>query len=85
MNLALNIGIGSGTQLALFVMPLLVIFGIISGHHFTLVYFVWAYQYIIMIIDNSYISRDGVINWLDWVTLTVVYVIIAVGFFFLSG
>lgn len=29
MNLALDIGIGSGTQLALFVVPLLVIFGII--------------------------------------------------------
>ncbi len=36
MNLSLNIGIGSGTQLALFEVPLLVIFGIISGHHFTL-------------------------------------------------
>jgi Ca2+:H+ antiporter len=37
----------------------------------------------LLIID--YISRDGVINWLEGVTVTVMYVIIAVGFFFLSG
>jgi Ca2+:H+ antiporter len=36
MNLALNIGIGSGIQLALFVVLLLVIIGIISDHRFTL-------------------------------------------------
>lgn len=40
MNLTLNIGIGSGTQLALSVVPLLVIFGILLGHHFTRFYFI---------------------------------------------
>jgi Ca2+/H+ antiporter len=32
-----------------------------------------------------YIFCDGIINWLEGVTVTVVYVIIAVGFFFLPA
>ncbi len=63
MNLALNIGIGSGTQLVLFVVPLLVIIGIISGHHFTLDFTLFELISILLgIMIIGYISRDGIIN-----------------------
>ena len=85
MNLALNVGIGSGTQLALFVVPLQVIFGIISGHHFTLDLLYELISILLGILLIGYISRDIIINWSEGVTVTVVYVIIAVGFFFLPA
>ena len=63
LNLALNIGIGSGTQLALFVVPLLVIFGIISGHHFTLDFTLFELISLLLgLLIIGYISRDRVIN-----------------------
>ena len=86
MNLALNIGIGSGTQLALFVVLLLVIIGIISGHRFTLDFTLFELISILLgIMIIGYISRDGIINWLEGNTVTVVSIIIAVGFFFLPA
>ncbi len=86
MNLALNIGIGSGTHLVLFVVPLLVIIGIISGHQLTLDFTLFELISILLgIMIIGYISRDGIINWLEGVTVTVVYVIIAVGFFLLPA
>jgi calcium/proton exchanger cax len=86
MNLALNVGIGFGTQLALFVVPLLVMFGIISGNHFTLNFTLFELINILLrILIIVYIFCDGIINWLEGVMVTVVYVIIAVGFFFLPA
>jgi Ca2+:H+ antiporter len=61
-------------------------FGIISGNYFTLNFTLFELINILSeILIIVYIFCDGIINWLEGVTVTVVYVIIAVGFFFLPA
>ena len=69
INLALNIGIGLGISIFLFVVPLLAICGIISGHHFTLDFTLFELLSILVgILITDYMSRDGTINRLEGVT-----------------
>jgi Ca2+:H+ antiporter len=84
IDLSIGIAAGSGTQIALFVVPILVIAGIIMNKPFTLVFtlFELATIFLAAIILNL-ISHDGKSNWFEGVMLTVVYIIIAIGFFFI--
>src|SRR5918996_61024 len=83
IDLSIGIAAGSGTQIALFVVPILVIAGIIMNKPFTLVFtlFELATIFLAAIILNL-ISHDGKSNWFEGVMLTVVYIIIAIAFFF---
>jgi Ca2+:H+ antiporter len=85
IDLSIGIAAGSGTQIALFVVPILVIAGIIINKPFTLVFtlFELATIFLAAIILNL-ISIDGKSNWFEGVMLTVVYIIIAIGFFFIK-
>jgi Ca2+:H+ antiporter len=85
IDLSIGIAAGSGTQIALFVVPILVIAGIIMNKPFTLVFtlFELAIIFLAAIILNL-ISHDGKSNWFEGVMLTVVYIIIAIGFFFIK-
>ena len=85
IDLSIGIAAGSGTQIALFVVPILVIAGIIMNKPFTLVFtlFELATIFLAAIILNL-ISHDGKSNWFEGVMLTVVYIIIAIGFFFIK-
>ena len=84
IDLSIGIAAGSGTQIALFVVPILVIAGIIMNKPFTLVFtlFELATIFLAAIILNL-ISNDGKSNWFEGIMLTVVYIIIAIGFFFI--
>lgn len=85
IELSIGIAAGSGTQIALFVVPILVIAGIAMGQPFTLVFtlFELATMFLAAIILNL-IVHDGKSNWFEGMMLTAVYLIIAIGFFFIA-
>jgi Ca2+:H+ antiporter len=85
IDLSIGIAAGSGTQIALFVVPILVIAGIIMNKPFTLVFTLYELTTIFLAaIILNLISNDGKSNWFEGVMLTVVYIIIAIGFFFIK-
>ena len=85
IELSIGIAAGSGTQIALFVVPILVIAGILMNHPFSLVFTLFELVTIFLAaIILNLISRDGKSNWFEGILLTFVYVIIAIGFFFIK-
>ncbi|MFB5599662.1 MAG: calcium/proton exchanger [Nitrososphaeraceae archaeon] len=84
MDLSIGIAAGSGTQIALFVVPILVIFGILTNNPFTLEFTIYELVTLILAaIILNLIAHDGKSNWFEGVMLTAVYLIIAIGFFFI--
>lgn len=83
IDLSIGIAAGSGTQIALFVVPILVIFGIILNQPFTLEFTIYELVtlFLAAIILNL-IAHDGKSNWFEGIMLTAVYIIIAMGFYF---
>jgi Ca2+:H+ antiporter len=83
MELSIGIAAGSGTQIALFVVPILVFAGVALGQPFTLVFTMLelAVLFLAAIILNL-IVHDGRTNWFEGMMLTAVYIIIAIAFFF---
>jgi Ca2+:H+ antiporter len=85
IDLSIGIAAGSGTQIALFVVPILVIAGIIIGKPVTLVFTIFELISIFLAaIILNLIAHDGKSNWFEGLMLTVVYIIIAIGFYFVS-
>jgi Ca2+:H+ antiporter len=85
IDLSIGIAAGSGTQIALFVVPILVIFGIILNQPFTLEFTIYELVtlFLAAIILNL-IAHDGKSNWFEGIMLTAVYIIIAMGFYFIG-
>jgi Ca2+:H+ antiporter len=85
IELSIGIAAGSGTQIALFVVPILVLAGIVMNQQFSLVFtpFELVTIFLAAIILNL-IARDGKSNWFEGLMLTFVYIIIAIGFFFIK-
>ena len=85
IDLSIGIAAGSGTQIALFVVPILVIFGIILNQPFTLEFTIYELVtlFLAAIILNL-IAHDGRSNWFEGVMLTAVYIIIAIGLYFIG-
>ncbi|MCI0340881.1 MAG: calcium/proton exchanger [Planctomycetales bacterium] len=82
VNLSIEIGTSSAIQIALFVVPILVVVGALVGTPFTLEFSVLevaAMMFAVMIVN--YLSADGVCNWLEGVQLLAVYFVLAAGFF----
>jgi len=82
MDLAVNIAIGSATQIALFVAPLLVLLSFAFGDHpLALVFngFELAAVVLAVLIANR-VTAEGRSNWFEGVQLLSVYVIIAIAF-----
>jgi len=83
IDLSIGIAAGSGTQVALFVVPILVFSGIALGQPFTLVFTLLELVTIFLAaIILNLIVLDGRSNWFEGVMLTAVYIIIAIAFFF---
>lgn len=84
MDLSLSIAIGSSLQIALFVAPILVFISLLAGNPMRLEFNVFE---IAALMAASFIaaivSLDGESNWFEGVMLLIVYVILAIGFFFL--
>ena len=84
MDLSIGIAAGSGTQIALFVVPILVIAGVLLNRPFNLVFTVFEVASVLLAaIILNLIAHDGKSNWFEGVMLIAVYIIIAIGFFFI--
>jgi Ca2+:H+ antiporter len=86
MDLSLSIALGSSLQIALFVAPILVFISLIMGHPMTLEF---NHPEIIAMIAASVIAAlvaiDGRSNWLEGAMLIAVFLVLAIGFFFLPA
>lgn len=89
MELSLNISLGSSMQIALFVAPLLVFISLFVGpaqgkQELTLFFSLFEVMILgLTVIIASFISVDGESNWMEGVLLLSVYIIAALGFFYL--
>jgi len=86
IDISIGIAAGSGTQIALFVVPILVMVGVVLGQPFTLEFTLYelATLFLAAIILNL-IAHDGKSNWFEGIMLTAVYLIIAIGFYFIGN
>lgn len=83
MDISLEIAIGSSTQIALFVAPLLIFVGYIIGQPLDLLF--TSYELIVIImatVSTAVISLDGRSNWLEGAQLLGTYLIMALAFVF---
>jgi Ca2+:H+ antiporter len=86
MDLSLSITIGSSLQIALFVMPLLVLASHLLGRPMTLEFSLPEIASLVLAVGIVVIiSGDGECNWLEGAQLFSVYLIIAILFFFLPA
>lgn len=83
MDLAMGIAIGSSTQVALFVAPVLVLLSLAMGTPMDLVFTQFEIVSLAMAVGIvSIISLDGETNWLEGAQLLTVYAVLAVAFYF---
>ncbi len=83
IDLAVNVTVGSSLQIALFVAPLAVLAGIAMGQPMDLVFtpFEMIAVFASVLIVNE-MTTDGRFNWFEGAQLVIMYLIIAVLFFF---
>ena len=85
MDVAISIAVGSSTQIALFVAPTLVFLSyLIAPAPMDLLFTVFELVAVgIAVLTITLISHDGETHWMEGVQLLAVYVILALGFYFL--
>ena len=82
MDLALQIAIGSATQIAMFVAPVLVFVSLLFQNKMTLVFNTFELISILLsVIIVNLVIQDGETNWLEGAQLLIAYGIMAVAFF----
>jgi len=85
-DLAVAIAVGSSTQVALVVTPLLVFAGLAFGHHLHLDFTPFDISAIALsVVVVAFVSYDGSTNWLEGAQLMAVYAILAVTSFYLGS
>ena len=83
MDLALGIAVGSSTQIALFVAPVLVFVSLLMGHPMTFIFNRFELVAIgFAVLIANFISQDGETQWIEGVHLLAAYLIIALAFFY---
>lgn len=83
MDLSLAISLGSSTQIALFVAPLLVFISLVFGRELTLFFSLFEVVGLgLAMLVAAFVSLDGESNWLEGAQLLAVYLILAFAFFF---
>jgi Ca2+:H+ antiporter len=86
MDLAMTIAVGSSTQIALFVAPVLVFLSVIIGHPMSLVFSGLEIASIVLsVLIVEMISYDGETNWFEGAQLLAVYIILAISFYFVPS
>jgi Ca2+:H+ antiporter len=85
MDAAISIAVGSSTQIALFVAPVLVLLSyVLAPQPMDLLFSTFELVAIaVAVLSIAFIAHDGETNWMEGVQLLAVYVILALGFFFL--
>jgi Ca2+:H+ antiporter len=85
VDVTLEIAIGSSTQIALFVAPVLVFISLFVGHPMDFVFSTFEVAAVgLSALLMTLISLDGESNWLEGAQLTGAYAIMAVSFFFVE-
>ena len=83
MDLAINIALGSGSQIALLVAPVMVFIGFAIGHPMDLCFSeIELLAIIVSVIILAFVATDGECNWLEGAQLLAVYAILGAAFFF---
>ena len=83
MDLSLQISIGSATQIAMFVAPVLVLASLFFKTQMSLVFNTFELIAIVLsILIANLVVEDGESNWLEGLQLLMAYAIMAVAFFF---
>ena len=83
MDLAFGVALGSSTQIALFVIPLMVLLGLAVGQPLDL--FFGAFETSVTFLSSLivfFVVQNGQTNWLEGAMLLFTYVIICFAFFF---
>ena len=85
MDAAISIAVGSSTQIALFVAPVLLLLSyVIAPHPMNLLFSVFEIVAIVVsVLSISFIAHDGETHWMEGVQLLAVYLILGLGFYFL--
>lgn len=84
MDLSLAISLGSSTQVALFVAPLLVFVSLLFGPEMTLFFSLFEVALLFLgVLMATFIAQDGESNWLEGAQLLAVYMIAALGLLFI--
>jgi Ca2+:H+ antiporter len=85
LDVSIEIGLSSAIQIALFVVPILMLVSQIFNFGFTLVFTPFEILAVMLaVFIVNYLSADGRCNWLEGAQLISVYAIIAIAFFFVS-
>jgi len=83
MDLALQISIGSATQIAMFVAPVLVLVSLFFRTPMSLIFNIFELVAIVLsVLIANLITEDGESNWLEGLQLLMAYAIMGVAFFF---
>lgn len=83
MDLALGVAIGSCTQIAMFVVPVTVLFGWFANKPMTLNFPVYEISlYILSLFTVSICLQTGKSNWLLGSVLVITYIMVGIGFWF---
>ncbi len=84
INISLEIGASSANQVALFVVPILVLASTFMSHQFTLVFSLFEIVSLLMTtLIINYLITDGHVNWLAGMQLMAVFFIIAIAFYYI--
>jgi Ca2+:H+ antiporter len=85
LDVSIEIGLSSAIQIALFVVPILMLVSQIFGLGFSLVFTPFEILAVMLaVFIVNYLSADGRCNWLEGAQLISVYCIIAIAFFFVA-
>ena len=84
LDVSIEIGLSSAIQIALFVVPILMLISSVFNFGFSLVFTPFEILAVMLaVLIVNYLSADGRCNWLEGAQLISVYSIIAIAFFFI--
>ena len=83
MDLALQIALGSSTQVALLVAPVLVLVGLLVGQRMDLVFTTFEIAAVgLTVVVSAIVTLDGESNWFEGAQLLAMYALVAAMAFF---
>lgn len=85
VDISIQIGTSSAIQILLFVAPLLVWIGALTGHPLTLHFTLFELGAMLLpVMITNHLAGDGVCNWLEGALLLALYALLGTAFFFVS-
>lgn len=85
VDISFAIAIGSSTQIALFVAPVLILVSLLVGHPLTIIFLgieIWSLMVAVLVV--TVIAHDGRSNWLEGLMLVASYAILAMAAYFVK-